>query len=771
MLKTFRLALKLLLRDVRAYNWVIILCALVITVSTLSTLNFYTDRLWRGLIKQSAAILGGDLVVTSSLPIPKDWIKHAKNFEIRTAEVWSYSSVININQQLQLVTIEAVSNTYPLMQSAPPIALNTAWLAPRLFTQYALKVDDKIKIGYASFTIGKLIELNTDVMSTGWLIAPKIMINLADVPKTKTVLPGSRVEYKLLLAGEPKKLKEFSAWLLPKLSAHQRLLDVNNQNLFLFSVMERTKDYIQMALLVCIMLSGVAIAMSIHLYIRKQQSQIALWRCLGAQKNQIVLINIFQIISIAVIAGLVGSAIGYLLQNLLALLFKDMLNVSLADANIWPVFMGCFMSILLLFLFSIPLIAELPFVSPMQLWRKDIYFRPKMSNVYALTILLCMALFLYWFMNFSLLTLWFIDVILLCIALLYMLGLFFIKLIGHLKDHTNGAVYRGLSQLVAHADTTIIQLVSFTLVLLAIFLMYFIRHDIINKWEKNLPKHTPNYFAFNIAPNELISFQQFFKNEKVPIEGIYPMVRGRLIGLNDKPILEAIPESSKNINALQRELNLSWMWQFPDDNKITSGTMWKKENRGQPLLSLETELAKKLNVKIGDELIFLINGELVKSKILNFHSVDWMSFHPNFFVIFVPGFIDSFPSTYITSFYLTEQQNDLNNQLIKKFPNITIIDVANLVQQLLNIINKLALGLQYVFLFTSIAALLVWITTIQAGYMVRKQTYDLIKVLGGKQTFIYKSILIEFITLAGTVLAVAFFLGWLISWGILKWIA
>ncbi len=222
------------------------------------------------------------------------------------------------------------------------------------------------------------------------------------------------------------------------------------------------------------------------------------------------------------------------------------------------------------------------------------------------------------------------------------------------------------------------------------------------------------------------------------------MVRGKLTRLNDQPILNAVPEQSRGHNTLHRELNLSWMWEYPADNRIVSGKHWTTADSGKAIASVEDSMAQHLHLKLGDTLSFQIGDQQINASIVNFRSVDWGSFHPNFYVIFPPGLIDKLPATHITSFNLPADKTALLNNLIESFPNVTVVDTANILKQLQVIVEKVTTAIQYLFLFSLGSGMLIVIISIQTSMDERRQTWRLIRILGASRRYIITSILVEF---------------------------
>lgn len=748
MLNTFYFACRALWRDWRAGQWLIIFTALVLAITALTSVHFYIDRLLSGIDQQGAKILGGDLVVSSNKPILPEWKEKAKQLHLRIAEVWSFPTVANREAYLHLVNLQAVSETYPLYSEASfSLQPKTIAIEPRLLPLLQTKINDVIKIGAADFQIKNLLTADMDSLNTSWNIAPRVMVRLRDLSATKTVVPGSRVDYRLLLAGDPKSIERFKQWITPQLQPAQRVIDLKNQQYGPRIFIERAEQYVQLILLVCLLMSGVAIALGIRQYIQRHFNDVAMWRCLGAKQSDIIAIFCWQLLCIAGLAGALAVSLGFISQFIFAHIFYQYWQFTLPTASMQPVLIGFGFSILLLFAFAFPVIETLARTSPLYIWRDVVAFGAWRNNFYMLGAIFFIFVAFEWVMHFSQLATYFLAGIIVSVVLLYQISLIILCVVRKLIVFTNGTIRQGFNQLLHHQKSISLQFVAFNLIVIALLVASDIRHYLIIDWQKTLPPSTPNYFAFNIAAADLPNVKNFLIDHRVQIDGIYPMIMGRLILMNGKPILSAIPLTGKNHNALHRDLNLSWMEQFPSDNKVVVGPNW--DTIKQPLaVSVEKFLADALQLHLGDELTFQISERKVTVTVANMRTVAWSSFHPNFYFIFKPGILRDLPTTYITSFHLAPEQSLLINQLIQQFPNITVIDVANLLAEIRGLIDKIVYGIQYLFLFALGAGALIFLTSLRASMDERRRTYRLLRVLGASKRYIRKSLLVEFITLA-----------------------
>ncbi len=741
MLNVFRLSLRFFWREWCRGQWLIVFFAVLIAVSGITALNFYSDRLKRGIEENTSKFLGGDLVITSSTPIPEAWRDYAKQLTLRQAEVWSYPTVATAHQQMQLINLQAVSASFPLWGDEPQLQKNTIVIEQRLFPLLALKLNDDVTIGAAQFKVTRVLKTENALADANWLIAPRAMILLEDVAKTKTVIPGSRVAYRLLLAGDRPALRDYVKWIKPQLTSEQRLLDVHNQEERLTNLIDQIENFLQLGLLISLGLCSLAIILSVRYYLHHHYETVALLRSLGAKQNSILYLYLYKLMIVTLVAGVLGVFIGYFAQTILAKIFQAYLQFALPPPGWTPMFFGLILSVALVFIFAYPILTVLPKTSPLYLWRNDIVIATTTNHYFFISGFIILLLLIYSLTGFSVLTLLFLNFIGLSAAFLYALSLLLLFMLKK-NIHKTAVFRRGLNQLIYYADNTSLQFISFTLMLMLIITLTMIRTNLIGNWQQSFSAKTPNYFAINIAPQDLNLFRNIFSQNNIATSGIYPLVRGRIIELNHQPIMQAVPAAARGNNALHRELNLTWMKQFPADNKVVAGAAWPVDS-SIAAISVEKKLADDLQLKLGDTLTFQIGEQTIAAKIMNFRTVSWTSFHPNFFVIFMPNIINNYPTTYITSFHLSSTQTNFLNQIVAHFPNVTIIDVANLLKQVQDMISKITYASQYLLLFALGAGVLVLMASLQINKDERSRAYQLWRVLGASKKYIWQSMLIE----------------------------
>jgi putative ABC transport system permease protein len=272
-------------------------------------------------------------------------------------------------------------------------------------------------------------------------------------------------------------------------------------------------------------------------------------------------------------------------------------------------------------------------------------------------------------------------------------------------------------------------------------LIFTVRTDVLDDWQKQLPDNAPNHFVLNIFPQQANAFKQQLQQLNITDAQFYPVVRGRLVKINDIAVQQIVSKDSQGERATHRDLSLTWAERLPKDNKTIAGT-WSSEQKGQ--LSIEQKLANSLHVSLGDKLTFTIGSQQVQASISHIRSVQWDSMKPNFYMLFSPGTLENYPSTLITSFYLTDTNKNHLNILVKEFPSITILEVDLIIKQFKIILTQLTAAINYLLYFSLLAGFTVLFATVYSTLDHRIYESTLMRTFGASQRLLTTSHLIEF---------------------------
>ena len=302
------------------------------------------------------------------------------------------------------------------------------------------------------------------------------------------------------------------------------------------------------------------------------------------------------------------------------------------------------------------------------------------------------------------------------------------------------------------------QMMGFSIGLMVLMLLALVQGDLIRNWQASLPKDAPNRFVINIQAPQISAIEDLINNTQANTASVFPMVRGRLVRINEKVINATTYTDERAKRLAEREFNLSWAANMQSDNTLTAGRWWTASEHGKPVISLEQELASTLNIQLNDVLTFDIAGNTKVLTVTSLRKVDWDTMRANFFAVTPPGLLEEFSASYMSSFYLPKAANTALNTLVKTYPNLTVIDIAALMQQVRGIMQKMSRTIHYVFMFSLIAGVAVLYAALVATQQERITEATLMRVFGASRAQVAMSYLAEFAMIgiiAATVAAVA----------------
>lgn len=747
-LKLSPLGLKLLGRDWRGGELALIATALILAVTSVTAIAHFTDRLARAMHIQSQAFLAAERVLSSSQPVDPAWLAEADAKNLRRAEVYEFASMLAAGEQFQFAQVKAVSDGYPLLghleiradfeapqqvvrRGPPP---GEVWLEPRLLPLMDLQIGDSLQLGDAQFTVGALLDYEPDRGGNLFAMGARVMMHSSDLPATNILQPGSRVSYRYLFAGDA--LEDYFAWLEPRLTEHQRVRDLSDGQPGVAAALERAESFLYLAGSLAVLLASVAVGLAARRYSLRHTAYVAVMKSLGAGRSRILQIYLVQMLALALIATALGLAIGSLIQAQAVYLLAEFFPVAPPASGWSPLAVGAATGFACTFGFALPPMLRLAHTDPMQTLRHD-WSNPDRREWAGLVLGPLAMLSLIWWLSGSLaITLALFAGLALLIAGSALVNQLLVR--GRLSA-LGGAWRIALGSLQRRAPFNTLLIAAFGTGLLAMLALVFARTALIEEWQMQLPEDAPNHFLVNIAPAELPRLQALIRERQLTGSDFYPMVRGRLTAINGEPTSE-LPQQD---NALRRELNLSWTDTLPADNRIVAGQWWD-ENAAQEGVSVEVELAARLELKLGDRLRFSIGGLETEAPVTSLRSLDWNSMRPNFYMLFAPGSLEDFPATYITSFYLPPERKLFVNELVRTYPSVSVIELDKIIQRIRDTIAQVSIAIESVMALMLVAGVLVLVAGVRASIYERLQEAAVIRTLGGRRKLLLQSLMLEF---------------------------
>lgn len=759
-----RLSLRQFRRGWKSGEFTVMAAALALALAAVSAVGFFTARVQTAVLEQAGESLAADLVLQSGEPLDPKFERAAAEAGADRVQVLDFPTVLLSGDATQLVSVHAVSPGYPLRGRArlsqvpfgpakPAIAIpepGSVWVEPRALGALKLKVGDTVQIGELQERIAAAISYLPDSGFGFSALAPKVVMNDADIPKSGLVNANSRVEYRLLVAGTLDLIAKLEDGWRGQLPVGVRLQTAREGRPELANAIDRSQRFLALAALVSALISAVAVVLSARRYASRYTDTVAVLKCLGLTRRRVQTVLMLELLWLGLTAGLAGIAVGYLAQFGLVAVLKDLLPAQLPEPPLTPAISALGMGLVLLLGFALPPLMRLGETPPARVLRRDLAPPPVRGYViYGAALAASFGLTLWQVRSLSL-SLYVLGGLALTMLMLAAGALALLLALRRLR-HRAGAGWRyGLANLNRHKRDAVVQMVAFGIGLMVLLLLAVVRADLLASWRTTLPDNAPNQFIINIQPDERATVTRFFTDRGLAAPTLHPLVRARLSTINGVSIKDLHFDNPDSRRMAEREENLSWSAELPAANTVTAGHWWTGHESGESLASIEDGYAQEIHVKLGDRLTFDLAGEPLTVTISSLRKVRWDSFQPNFFIELSPGALESHPGSWITSVYLPPDKATMLTDLVRELPSLTLFDIDAIMEQVRHLMDQASLAVEYVFLFTLGAGVVVLLAAVQATRDERRFEAAVLRALGASRRLVRSAAAAEYAALGFT---------------------
>ncbi|WP_446027872.1 putative ABC transporter permease subunit YbbP [Lelliottia amnigena] len=725
-------------REWRSPSLLIVWLALSLAVACVLALGSVSDRMEKGLSQQSREFMAGDRTLSSSRDVPQAWIDEAQKRGLKVGKQLTFQTMTFAADTPQLASVKAVDDVYPMygeLQTNPPGLKPTAGsvlLAPRLMALLNLKTGDNLDVGDATLKIAGEVVQEPDSGFNPFQMAPRLLMNTADVEKTGAVQPGSRVTWRYKFGGTPAQLESYEKWLLPQLKPEHRWIGLEQDDGALGKSLERSQQFLLLSALLTMLLAVAAVAVAMGHYCRSRYDLVAILKTLGAGRAQLRKLIVGQWLMVLALSAVTGGIIGLLFEKVLMLLLKPVLPAELPPASLWPWLWSIGAMVVISLLVGLRPYRLLLATQPLRVLRRDAVASVWPMKFYLPIIVAVVVILLAWLMGGSML-LW--AVLAGAVVLALLCGVLGWMLLNALKGLTVKSlpVRLAINRLLRQPWSTLSQLSAFSLSFMLLAMLLVLRGDLLDRWQQQLPPESPNYFLINIAPEQVTPLKGFLSEHQIVPESFYPIVRARLTQINGQTTDGSQDES------LNRELNLTWQDKRPDHNPITAGSWPPKSGE----VSMEEGLAGRLKVGLGDTVTFTGDTQDFSAKVTSLRKVDWESLRPNFFFIFPSGALEGQPQSWLTSFRW-ENGNGMLTQLNREFPTVSLLDIGAILKQVGQVLEQVSRALEVMVVLVTACGVLLLLAQVQVGMRQRHQELVVYRTLGAGKKLLRTTLWCEF---------------------------
>ena len=789
----WRLAARQMARDFRAGELRLLVVAVMLAVAALTAVGFFADRINTGLARDARQMLGGDAIVASDQPTPAAFAAKAAALGLRTATTASFPSMGRAPDDKggasRLVSIKAVSDGYPLrgqlrvnqgagsaekrVARAPDVG--SVWVDPALLDALNLKVGDPLLVGDASLRIAEIIVVEPDRGAGFMSFAPRVLLNVADLPATGLIQPASRVTYRLAVAatgGGDAPVRQFVDWAEAQVKTQAlrglRIESLANGRPEMRQTLDRAEKFLNLVALLAALLAAVAVGIAARDFASRHLDDCAMLRVLGQPQRSIALQYLIEFCAVGALASIAGVLIGFSVHYVFVWLLAGLVDASLPPPTLWPALFGIGVGFTLLLGFGLPPVLQLAQVPPLRVIRRDVgALKPASIAVLAAGALGFVALLLAVSSDLKL-GLIAVGGFAAAVAGFAVLSWLAVMLLRRAVPESRAPRWLVLAtrQIAARPAFAVLQVSALSVGLLALVLLVLLRTDLISSWRQATPPDAPNRFVINVQPDQSDAFQQTLRDAGVKNFDWFPMIRGRLVAINGKAVNVEDQPDERAKRLLDREFNLSHGVDLPAHNTVVGGR-WTRDEAGA--VSVEEGLAKTLGLALGDTLRFDVGGTLAEGRITSLRKVDWSSMRVNFFVMFPTASMSEVAVSYIAAFRAPSQAG-FDNQLSRDYPNITNIDVSASIGQIQAVLDQVIRAVEFLFGFTLASGLVVLFAAVTATREARAREFAVMRALGASGTLLAQVQRAELLGVGALAGVLASFAAIAVGWALARWV-
>ena len=763
---SLRLAHLLLRKRPATQLWLFLVCQWL-AVAVVTGILLFTERIAQAVYQESAEMLAADLVVESSRPVQDEWLAEARSRGVGQVQLARMPSMLYRGDQQQLTDISAVTDGYPLRgeltaaMQLDQLLADVAQLSQQLPAPGELWLDeagaialgavpgDMIEVGATTLRFTMVLGDQPGNLLPSFGMSGRALMRYEDLPASQLVAPGSRVLYQWLLAADDDTLSDFRDWLVPVLSEHETLQTPEQGTQTTEQIITRALSFLNLGGAVAVLLAGIAAMIAATCYMAEQVDGMAVMRALGARQRQLVLAYMLQLGCYTLSALVFGYLTGFGVQALAFALIGDWLALPPPTFPASAFVAGFATSMFCLLSFGLPTLLSVARVSPMHVLRSA---STAQDNRYGtLLFALGFVLLLYVYSgSWQAMAMVVVGVasLALLVALVAWLLLWAIQRLRATTQVSSesGVMLRALlvgsAAFCRQPAATRLRIIALAVTIALLSVIISLRTSLLETWQASLPDDAPNYFALNIAPEQEQDFADWLEQGRATSQPLYPVARARLLAINGGSFAEAGVSDPGALAELEREMMLTQSSQLPPDNLVLRG-QWNDPSYPGLQVSVEQSIASELKIALGDRLHFSFAGQEIITTVTSIRSLDWESMQPNFYFVLLPPAMQSFPYTFMTSFYLPPGEGSPMAQLRGRFPSAIVVDIGAMVERAERILDRVGLAVESVAWGTALAGLLVVMASLQASMLTRMRETTIARALGGTSALLRASLVVE----------------------------
>ncbi|CAM3802004.1 ABC transporter permease [Vibrio aquimaris] len=717
--------------------------AITLIIACIFAITALAERVEQAVVKQGKEALTADTVFVSSNPIPERLYELTRSPDISTSLQTRFATMAFSDQAMKLVMVKSVDSRYPLRgnlvladnegirSSVHPREL---WLDERLFTILDISIGDNVTIGDADFQVtGRVVE-EPGLSFNPFQQMPSVYIHGSDLDKTGAIQLGSRVRFSLFINAQDSSIESIKQNLT--LTPSDRWKDQNTASRT-NEVFQRTEQYLSLTVVIVVLMAATILAFTCQHYVESRRKTIAMLKSLGASKVWLIRWISIQILILFSGAIIAGVCVGIALEYFLRIPLVDVLPTPLPSYGLSPLFISVLTSVLI----CIPALG-IPLQRLLNINALEV-MQPKGDtnwSYWTFSLLLVPIIPMVWVYRDNTLIWVVLGGVVSLLILLAFISVFIMRLLTSLRLPTSFKL--ALSRMNRSPIATSLQFGALALSLMLLAVIWLVRSDLLSDWQRTVPVNAPNAFALNIAPYEKDAYLDALDNNNVERSDAYPIIRGRLSKINGHEA-KKVAQGREGTDVLRREINFTYATEVPDHNLLLQGS-WTTQKG----VSVESDVAKDLNLEIGDSLEFVINGQVAIAEVNSIREVEWRDMKPNFYFIFTPDVLKDISATYLVSFRVESDQDLFLNGLSRNYPTVSLMDIRQMGAKIQQLLEQMVWSITLLAALGVVAGVLLIFTLLRLSLSQRQEEIRLYRTLGASKRRVMRTIWAEYGLLA-----------------------
>ena len=766
--------------------------SIILGIAALVAINSFGENLKDDINGQAKELLGADLELGANRP---DFVyPFVDSLDTEVSYENSFASMIYFpkNQESRLVDVRALEGEFPyygIMETYPERAAQEfrqggpkALVDQSVMIQYDVNIGDSVRIGRQTFVIeGQLLSSPSQSVAAT-LVAPAVYIPMDYLDDTKLILKGSRVFYRRFykfnnldedydldarLEKDRKSLRQAGI----RADTVEERKDETGQ------VFENLQNFLNLVAFVALLLGCVGVASAVHIYIKEKIKTVAILRCLGARGIDTFLIYLIQIAIIGLIGSVMGALLGTVIQTILPKVFADFLPVEVTLAISWKsILSGILIGLIISILFALNPLLGVRKASPLLTLRNSPEGKSSVRDPLRWLVYTGMVVFVVTFAFIQIQDL--VDSLLFTLFIVLAFG--FLALVARVSMWLvkrffpvswNYAWRQSLANLYRPNNQTLILIASIGLGTALITTLYFIQGLLINQVEVTTDNDRPNMMLFDIQTYQKDQIAEYTRESGLPVLQEVPVVTMRLQRINGITQTQVLTDSTnKYRNFLyNREFRVTYRDSLIDSETLAAGEIKKVANQGDSVfITMDKSFAEGQNLELGDELEWNVQGVPIKTYLGGFREIDWGRVQTNFLVLFPENVLEPAPQFHvlITRVGSTESGAVFQREIVKNYPNVSVIDIGLILNTVDDILGKISFVIRFMALFSIITGLLVLTGSVILSKYQRIKESILLRTIGGSRKQILTINTLEYFFLGSLASLSGIILSLAGSWGL-----